>query len=108
MPPVRKGKVVENKVARNYEKAGYKVKTRTQNKSGERDVTAQRGKEKLMIEVKHRNKPGKIPSNEIEKIAKKAKYSKAKPVMVLSGKAELTSNARKLANKLGVRVKKRG
>jgi len=47
-----------------------------------------------------------ITSRDVEKIARKAKAVKAKPVLVLSGKARITSKARKIAKERGVKIKK--
>lgn len=106
MPKCRKGKVVENKVGKNYERAGYKVRVRKRTKKGEIDVLARHKNEKIAVEVKHGNKKRQITSKDVEKIAKKAKAVKAKPVLVLSGKAEFTSKARKTAKERGVRIKR--
>ncbi|GEM_PF-1620855 len=106
MPKCRKGKISENRAGRRYERAGYNVKLRRKFRFGEVDLIAKRGRERIAAEIKHGNKSRTIPASEVRKIARKAGYLKAKPVMILSGKAELSSNARKIARKLGVRVKK--
>ena len=106
MPKCRKGKVVENKIGERYRKAGYKVKLRRKTPSGEIDVYATRKKEKIAIEVKHRNKNAIVTSKEVRKIAKKARILKAKPVLILSGKAKLSQKGREVARESGVRVKK--
>lgn len=106
MPKCRKGTVSENKAGRRYEKAGYDVEYRKKFRFGEVDLIAKRSREKIVAEVKHGNKSRTIPASEVKKIAKKAKYLRAKPAIILTGKARLSSNARKTARKLGVRIKK--
>jgi len=106
MPKCRKGKISENKAGRRYEKAGYDVEYRRKFRFGEVDLIAKRGREKIAAEVKHRNKTRTIPASEVEKIAKKAKHLRAKPTIILTGKAKLSTNAREIAKKLGVRIKK--
>ena len=106
MPKCRKGKISENEVGRRYEKAGYKVEYRKIFRIGEVDFTAKRGREKIAAEVKHGNKPRTVPVSEVKKITKKAKHLRAKPVIILTGKAKLSANAKKAARKLGVRVRK--
>lgn len=106
MPKCRKGKVVENKVCRNYKKAGFKVKLRKKTSVGEIDVLARRKNQKVAVEVKHGNKKRYITSKDVEKIAKKANAVKAKPVLVLSGRAKITSTGRREAKNKNVRIRK--
>jgi len=106
MPKCRKGKVSENKAGRRYEKAGYGVKYRKKFRFGEVDLIAKRGREKIAAEVKHGNKTRTILTSEVKKIAKKARHLRAKPAIILTGRARLSSNARKAARKLRVKVKK--
>ena len=56
MPKCRKGKVIENKVGKNYGKAGYKVEMRKRTKKGEIDILARRKNEKIAVEVKNGGK----------------------------------------------------
>ena len=67
MPKCRKGKVVENKVGKNYVKAGYKVEVRKRTKKGEIDILAIRKKEKIAVEVKYGSKKRLITSREVKK-----------------------------------------
>ena len=106
MPKCRRGKVVENKVGRRYRRAGYNVKLRRKTSAGEIDVFATRRSERIAVEVKHGNKKRLISSGDVKKVAKKAKVAKAKPVLILSGKAEATLPAIKTARDLGVRIKR--
>lgn len=106
MPKCRKGKVIENKVGKYYKKAGYEVKLRKRTRVGEIDVYATRGREKIAIEVKHRNKKGVVSLKDVKKIAQKAKYLKAKPLLILSGNAKLPRKGLASARKVGVRVKR--
>ncbi|AIY89251.1 restriction endonuclease [Geoglobus acetivorans] len=106
MPKCRKGKVVENRIGKRYEKAGYKVQYRKRTPEGEIDLIAKRKREKIAGEVKHSAKGRTVSSSEVAKIARKARRIKAKPTLILTGKTKLSSNAKKAAKKHGVRVKR--
>lgn len=106
MPKCRKGKVVENRVGRRYRKAGYNVKLRKRTPSGEVDIYATRKGERIAGEVKYRSKKNAVPPKEVKKVAKKARSLKAKPVLILSGSATLSKRRKRLARKMGVRVRK--
>jgi len=107
MPKGRKGKVVENRVARRYLKAGFKVFTRKIVRGvGEFDVIAKRGRKVLAIEVKHSSKGRLITSTDVEKLIKKARRIRAKPVLVLSDKSTLSHPGKELAKKGKVKIKK--
>ena len=103
---IRKGKIAENRIARNYARAGYKVKLRKITKAGEIDVIAWKRGRKFVIESKHSIKGRKITTKDVRILIKKAKQERGKPVLYLSGKAELTSNAKRIAREEGVRVRR--
>jgi len=107
MPKGRKGKVVENRVARRYSKAGFKVFIRKIVRGvGEFDILAKRGRKLLAIEVKHSSKRRLITSTDVEKPIKKARSIRAKPVLILSGKSTLSYPGKELVKKCKVKIKK--
>jgi Holliday junction resolvase len=107
MPKCRKGKVVENRIARRYTRAGFEVFVRKIVKGvGEFDILAKKGRKLLVVEVKHSNRGRLITSSDVEKLIKKARSIKAKPVLVLSGRSKLSYPGKKLAKKGGVRIKR--
>lgn len=106
MPRVRKGRIVEDRIAKRYEKAGFDVQKRKFTAAGEIDILAKRNKERYAIEVKHSNRRRVITSSEVKKINKKARTVSAKPVLILSGKSELSKKGKEEANKSGTRVRR--
>jgi putative endonuclease len=98
-----KGSRAETYVSRLYEKAGYRVRRNVRSRAGEIDILAKRGNEKLLVEVKS----GKqiLTSTDVMKVARKAKYHHAKPVIRKSKRAKLTNNATDAAKKYGVRIR---
>ncbi len=72
MPKCRKGKVIENRIGKRYEKAGYRVQYRKRIPEGEIDFIAKRKREKIAGEVKHSAKRRTVSSSEGVKNAKEA------------------------------------
>lgn len=81
------------------------IKLRKRTPSGEVDIYATRGGERIVVEVKYRSKKNAISPKEVKKVAKKARFLKAKPVLILSGKATLSKTGKRLTRKIGVRVR---
>ena len=98
-----KGSRAEARVSKLYRRAGYKVKRNLRSKAGEIDIIAKRGDEKLLVEVKSGRQT--LTSSDILKVARKARYHKAKPVIRKSKSTTLTSAAREAAKKYNVRIK---
>ncbi|MEM2030508.1 MAG: restriction endonuclease [Archaeoglobaceae archaeon] len=105
MPRVRRGRIVEDRIARRYKKAGFIVERRKITAAGEIDILAKRNKKRYAIEVKHSNKGRIITSSEVRKLHKKARSVRANPVLILSGNAKLSKIGKKEANKTGTRVR---
>jgi len=99
----RKGSRLEDIVAKNYQKAGYSVEKHVITNGGEIDIIAKWRHKAYAIEVKS----GKqiITSTDIEKIYKKAKHVKAKPVLRHSSRTKISKPAIKLSKTLNVSIK---
>jgi len=99
----RRGSKLEDLTAKNYQKAGYSVEKHVITNRGEIDIIAKWRHKTYAIEVKS----GKqiITSTDIEKIYKKAKHVKAKPVLRHSPRTKITQPAIKLAKLLNVSIK---
>ena len=100
----RKGSWLEDHVAKRYRRAGFKILKHVIGKAGERDIVAIRGRKKYVIEVKSGFQ--RISSREIVKLVKKAREERGIPVLRLGPNVSLTTPARKLARKYGVRVRR--
>jgi len=100
----RKGSWLENHVAKRYRRAGFKILKHVVGKAGERDIVAIRGRKKYVIEVK--SGAQKIPSREVVKLVRKAREEHGIPVLRIGPNVSLTTPAKKLAKKYGVRIRR--
>ncbi len=99
-----RGSWAEKLVAKLYRKAGYNVIRNKHTPVGEVDIIAWRGREKLVVEVKSGKQ--RITSRTIEKLVRKAKYLRGKPVIIHGPRVGSTGKARLESRKHRVRVRK--
>ncbi len=104
----RRGSRLEDLIAARYKRAGYKVtKHKIIHPGGKRkeiDVYAKRKGERIAIESKAGNQT--ITSRMIEEIHKKARFMKAKAVLVASPKSKITEPTKKKSKEKGVKIKR--
>ncbi len=97
------GSGYEKRVAKRYEKAGYKVRRNfISSTGGEIDFLATRKGERIVGEVKARKK---ITAQMIEDFAEKAKYY-GKKVFIVRDDADIPPSAWEAARKRNVRIKR--
>ncbi len=101
---VGRGHHIENFLKNRYRKAGYSVSVRKKYKIGEIDLLANKGKEKLLIEVKSGRQT--INRTDIMKIISKANKLKRKPVLRIGPNVKLTKSAREMIKNYNVRLRR--
>ena len=92
-------------VAGRYLEAGFHVRLMHPTRLGPVHIFAQRGSDRLVIEVV--KDPGKVSPAILERVAKKAELLRSKPILVLySDGPKLDDEARAKAEELGVKVRR--
>jgi len=107
MPKCRRGKIVENNVAKRYMRVRFDVFVRKIVKGvGEFDILAKKGRKLLAVEVKHSNRGRLITSGDVKRLIEKARRIEAKPILTLSGRSKLSYPGKKLARRCGVKIER--